>query len=51
MPLLDPKRQTRPSQEEQSAMKTVSVKVQNDYLERMCRVQQPLVAIEELIWN
>src|SRR5713101_4655484 len=32
-------------------MKTISVRVQNDYLERMSRVQQPLMAIEELIWN
>jgi hypothetical protein len=33
------------------AMKTLSVKVQNDYLQRMCKVPKPIVAIEELIWN
>jgi hypothetical protein len=29
----------------------VSVKVQNDYLERMSKVQKPIMALEELIWN
>src|SRR5262245_8024179 len=29
----------------------VTVKVQNDYLERMSRVQKPIMAVEELIWN
>jgi hypothetical protein len=29
----------------------ISVKVQNDYLERMSNVQKPIMAVEELIWN
>lgn len=32
-------------------MKTLCVKVQNDYLERMSKVQKPIMALEELIWN
>jgi hypothetical protein len=33
-----------------NAMK-VSVKVQNDYLERISKVRKPLLAVAELIWN
>ena len=29
----------------------VTVKVQNDHLERLSKVQKPIVAVEELIWN
>jgi HSP90 family molecular chaperone len=32
-------------------VKTVSVQVQNDHLERMSKVQKPIVAVEELISN
>ena len=33
------------------AMKTISVEVQSDHLERLAKVGNPLVAISELVWN
>lgn len=32
-------------------METVSVQVQRDHIERLCRVKKPILAIAELIWN
>jgi hypothetical protein len=32
-------------------MRTVSVKVQNDYLERISKAKKPILAIAELVWN
>ncbi len=32
-------------------MKTIRVKLQPDYIERICKVKKPVLAIAELVWN